>query len=240
MMALKDDPFWAKVFDRPIAFQRCLIPICGSVTAALMLSQAIYWCQRTHRGDGWFYKTHEEWFDETGLTRHQQVTARKLLRKTGFWLENRRGIPAKLYFNVKFDLLAKALGSSTPTQVVRKPYNSSPEMGTDSGPHSVQHLNSSEITSETTTKNLGRFASKSFKSSLKNRTAQQVRYSIVRRLAAGAAELIAAQPSITWGDLAEKLKHWAAQRDLPYFDAWPVAASLIDEAITIATARRTA
>ncbi len=35
------------LLDRPIAFYRVFVMITGSVTGALMLSQAVYWSKRT-------------------------------------------------------------------------------------------------------------------------------------------------------------------------------------------------
>jgi hypothetical protein len=89
------------VFDLPISFHRCLVPLTGSVTAALMLSQAI--CT-THELDpnagGWFLKSQEDWTEETGLSRWEQETARRALRAAGFLMERRAGMPAKLWFRV--------------------------------------------------------------------------------------------------------------------------------------------
>ena len=55
----------ARLLDRPIAYHRCLVTLTGSVTGAVMLSQAIYW---QNRCNGDFYKTQAEWEEETGLT----------------------------------------------------------------------------------------------------------------------------------------------------------------------------
>ena len=104
------------VLDRPIAFHRSFVSIRTKtggklgVAAALMLSQAIYWARRSSDDEGWFYKTQEEWEEETGLTRREQETARKRLRATDFWHEELRGMPARLHFRVDFEALAAALG----------------------------------------------------------------------------------------------------------------------------------
>lgn len=82
----------------PIAYHRCLADICGSVTAGLMLSQMLYWSDKGE--DGWFWKTGEEWERETGLTRTEQENARKRLRDLKFVIEDRRGVPARLYFKL--------------------------------------------------------------------------------------------------------------------------------------------
>jgi hypothetical protein len=89
------------ILDRPIAFHRCFVTVSGSVTAAVMLSQALYWTQRTPEDrNGWFYKTQKEWESETGLTRSEQETARRRLREIGILEERKEGIPCKLYFRI--------------------------------------------------------------------------------------------------------------------------------------------
>lgn len=52
-----------------------------------MLSQAMYWMPRAIRKDGYFYKTAEEWTEETGLSYKEQVTARKRLNEHSWWHE---------------------------------------------------------------------------------------------------------------------------------------------------------
>ncbi|MCB1776535.1 MAG: hypothetical protein KDI50_03775 [Candidatus Competibacteraceae bacterium] len=75
---------------QPITFHRIFVDITGSINAALMLSQAIYWTNRLKpERDGWFYKTREDWQAETGLTRHEQDKARQRLSALGL-LETRR------------------------------------------------------------------------------------------------------------------------------------------------------
>src|SRR5262249_2390549 len=98
------------ILGRPIAFHRCLVPVTGSVTAALMLSQAVYWTRHTNNPQGWFYKSIREWEEETGLTRREQETARKRLRNTGFWTEKLTGVPATVHFRIDAEKLAVALG----------------------------------------------------------------------------------------------------------------------------------
>jgi hypothetical protein len=101
------------LLDRPIAFHRVFVELAGSVTAGLLLSQGYYWTrikrQTEPESDGWFYKTQDEWADETGMGRSEQETARKRLRQTAFWQEDRRGLPAKLYFRVDIAQLIEAI-----------------------------------------------------------------------------------------------------------------------------------
>jgi hypothetical protein len=98
------------LLDRPIAYHRCFVSLTGSVTAAVLLSQAVYWSRRTGAGnDGWFWKTGADWEEETGLTRYEQEGARKTLRSLGFWEEEKRGIPARLWFRLDLDQLERGL-----------------------------------------------------------------------------------------------------------------------------------
>jgi hypothetical protein len=81
-----------------------------STNAALMLSRAVYWSLRTPLGrNGWFYKTAIEWENETGLSTKEQQKAREVLRAFGFWKEDLKGIPAKLWFRVDLKCLDSVL-----------------------------------------------------------------------------------------------------------------------------------
>lgn len=94
------------LLDRPIAYQACFVRF-GGVTGAVLLSQLVYWHNRM---DGeWFYKTQSEIKAETGLTREEQETARRRLISAGVIEEERRGVPAKLFFRVKADHLESLL-----------------------------------------------------------------------------------------------------------------------------------
>ena len=99
-----------EIFDVPITFHRCLVPVAGGVTAALMLSQAI-WMTETlaQKTEGWFMCSQEQWTQETGLSRWEQETARRALRTGGFLEERRAGMPAKLWFRVRPEAVGRAL-----------------------------------------------------------------------------------------------------------------------------------
>lgn len=95
--------------DQPIAFNKHYVFIGCGINGALMLSQLVYWTSRTRNKDGWIYKTHDEWTQETGLTRREQDTARKTLKLLGFLTEKKVGVPCKLHFRVERENLYKAL-----------------------------------------------------------------------------------------------------------------------------------
>lgn len=128
---------------RTIAFHPEFVVITGSVNAALLLSQILYWSPRTKKAGGWFYKCTSDWMKETGLTRHQIVSARRRLVRINVISEMRRGIPATVNFRLNKDILAELLDSSCPKSgqpVVRKAANCTAEKRTTN----------SEMTSEST------------------------------------------------------------------------------------------
>lgn len=55
----------------------------GNHTAALLLSQIIYWAKQKD----WFYKTHHEWYDETRLSAKQVRKALRLFEEKGVGVE---------------------------------------------------------------------------------------------------------------------------------------------------------
>lgn len=96
-----------------ITYFPSLTPLCGSHKAAALLSVALAWSRnwlrhQPERG-GWFWKTRAEWQRETGLSRHEQESARRTLVAAGLLLEKRRGMPALLHFRVDLDRLATRL-----------------------------------------------------------------------------------------------------------------------------------
>lgn len=92
------------LLDSPIAFHRVFVDVCGSVTAALLLSQILYWSKRTKDPDGWFWKTQDDWKEETGLSRYEQEGARAVLRKLKILEEKKEAQPPSwrhtLYFRL--------------------------------------------------------------------------------------------------------------------------------------------
>jgi len=87
-----------------VAFYPRLADLTGSVTAALLLGQCLYWTRSVTRQqpqrNGWFWKTAAEWQRETGLSRREQDSARRRLRALGLLEEHRRGMPARRWFRL--------------------------------------------------------------------------------------------------------------------------------------------
>lgn len=99
-----------QLLDPPIAFHRAFKTITGSTVAALMLGQSWYWTKRHPDTDGWYFQSQTEWLEQTGLTRTEQETARKILKRLGLQEEVRKGVPARLYFRVNRDAIYTRLG----------------------------------------------------------------------------------------------------------------------------------
>ena len=98
-----------EILDRPIAFHRSLVKIVGSVNGALLLSQAIYWQNRPTResNDGWWYKTAEDFREETGMGRYELDNAKKACK--GILLHKLKGVPARTWYKVDEDVLQSRL-----------------------------------------------------------------------------------------------------------------------------------
>ena len=98
-------------FDLPIVFHRSFVSL-GGVTGALLLSQMCYWSKRTQHPESWFWKTQEQWEEETGLTRKEQETARKRLVSCGAISEKKEGIPCKIWFKVNYERIFELIKSN--------------------------------------------------------------------------------------------------------------------------------
>lgn len=72
----------------------------------IFLCQALWWTTRDKVGDGgWFYQSQKQWTIRTGLTRRNQETARRSLKKHEILFEKRVGSNGRLNFRVDLDAL---------------------------------------------------------------------------------------------------------------------------------------
>ena len=140
----------SEFFDMPIAFHRSFVSF-GKATGAILLSQMCYWSKRTNDEDGWFWKTREQWTEETGLTREEQETARARLVKCGAISEEIKGMPARLYFRVNHDKIIQLIkGNFLSKQVGGNPPSKAEGIPPARRRESHIHTNT-EITTEITT-----------------------------------------------------------------------------------------
>ena len=84
----------------------------GDPCAGIFLSLMFSWQGKGHDPEGWIYKTQEDITAETGLTRRNQQSARKRLKQLNLLYEERRGVPAKMYFRLDSEQLFSLLNAS--------------------------------------------------------------------------------------------------------------------------------
>jgi hypothetical protein len=88
-----------ELMQPPIVFHRAFVDMTGSVTAALMLSHSL---PQSDKADslGWFDKSQEAWTLETGLSRFEQQTAKRVLVDLKILYSSRRGMPARTMYRI--------------------------------------------------------------------------------------------------------------------------------------------
>lgn len=100
-----------ELFKRNVLYHKVIAKATGSPGLAILWSQIYYWQDRCHDEDKWVYKTAEDLFDETGLTRRMQETARKVGKHYGVLEEKRAGVPGKIHFRVNLDKAVEVIGN---------------------------------------------------------------------------------------------------------------------------------
>jgi hypothetical protein len=112
------------MFDRPIVFHREFLVVTKSTSAAIFLSQACFWSNRSP--DGWFFKTIPDWESEIGLSRRKIDNARSNLLSLKVLHEKRCGPRGKLHYRVDFDRLVELVRmSEQAVNSVQKSHSSS-------------------------------------------------------------------------------------------------------------------
>lgn len=97
------DNILSEFLKRPIAYQPILAKAFGSVKLGIFWSQLYYWHDKGSDPEGWIYKTSAQMADETGLSRKEQETARKLGMSLGIIEEKLAGQPATIHYRIDID-----------------------------------------------------------------------------------------------------------------------------------------
>ena len=100
---------------RAIAYRPNLARLFGGVIAEIFFEQIFYWQDKADPVLG-VYKTQEELEIETGLSRKEQETARKLLREKGVLIETHKRLEHRVYYKIdceKLDELLATLANDT-------------------------------------------------------------------------------------------------------------------------------
>lgn len=106
--------------SRTVSFQSAYARISGGAVNGLVLSQAIYLETRHDQKktkltdkDGqvreYFWHSHEQWFEDLGVSRREINGARATLKEKGFIHEIRAQVPARLFYRVDIDKVVEAL-----------------------------------------------------------------------------------------------------------------------------------
>jgi hypothetical protein len=66
-----------------LTIPRIFIDFCGDIPTALLLSQLLYWTDRTKRQDGYIFKSYKDWKSELSLSERQVKRASNKLKKDG-------------------------------------------------------------------------------------------------------------------------------------------------------------
>ena len=143
--------------DRPIAFLKSYAKLGGSCNAGVFLSQAIYWQSVAGEG-GWFYKTAPEWEEETTIKVDALGAVRSKFKQLGILKEKKQGIPAKLYYQIDFEVLFEKLAELHNKDLPPETsFGKNPKQDTGNNPNSsgesTEAIIGTEITTETTTEN---------------------------------------------------------------------------------------
>jgi hypothetical protein len=104
LQALEHEPELALLVSQPpIAFHRTFVDITHSALAALLLSAYLEQKENALSPDGWFEVNAAELEYRTGLSRREQITARKTLLDKQMIQERKCAFPARLEMRIDFD-----------------------------------------------------------------------------------------------------------------------------------------
>lgn len=128
-----------------LTIPRVFVEFMGSLDGALLLSQCLYWSDRTRNPEGWFYKSYVEWEEETCLSKYEVSKNVKKMQEMGFLetkLKKANGAPT-VHYRILFDEFEKWIGEFLANRMSKNFTMESEE--------SEQSL--TETTTETTTEN---------------------------------------------------------------------------------------
>jgi hypothetical protein len=143
-----------------LTIPRVFIELTGSDhLAALLLSQVIYWSERTNDPDGWFYKSYKDWHDELGLSQFQVSRAIKKLGLLGVETSLRHAGATKIpvmHYRVNGDVftpfIIKFLHNEEPSQSRNLPVHNEETSQSDYQVSSQSLLIAKTTKAKTTTK----------------------------------------------------------------------------------------
>ncbi len=103
-----------QLLGSPITYHPVVAEVTGSINAAILLSQLMYWWER--KSNGLLYKTIQEIKQETCMTKNQQITAIRILEDLDFIQVFVVGLPPKRNFAIKFENIKSAINRKSKNQ----------------------------------------------------------------------------------------------------------------------------
>lgn len=97
------------MFQRVVAYTPIVAKATRSVKLTILWNQIHYWSDKTTDPEGWIYKSQEEIFEETGLSRKETDTARALGKKLGVMESIVRGTPPTVHYRVDIDRMIELI-----------------------------------------------------------------------------------------------------------------------------------
>jgi hypothetical protein len=111
--------------DKSIVIPRVFVDLTGDYTSAALLNQVLYWSERTHDDEGWFYKSAKEWEEELGLSNFQISRAMKVLKPLGVEIKLKRANNAPtLHYRINADIFYPLFFKFLENRQTRKSTNS--------------------------------------------------------------------------------------------------------------------
>ena len=103
---------YATLGGKTIAYNASIARALGSVKAGVLMAQLLYW-EGMGKDKIWTYKTAEELYEETALTRREQDSAIRKCSERGVLEVKLARIPATRHFRINKERLAELLSSFT-------------------------------------------------------------------------------------------------------------------------------
>ncbi|WP_433775424.1 hypothetical protein [Bacillus wiedmannii] len=97
--------------EHTLVVPKKFIKLTGNLTTAILLSQIVFYSNKSERGDGYFHKSYKKWEEETCLTKYQVSHSTKKLKEMGL-VETKvmkaNGAPT-VYYKLDYERLEESI-----------------------------------------------------------------------------------------------------------------------------------
>jgi hypothetical protein len=119
--------------------------------SAIFTSQLFYWTGKERNGDGWVYKTKDEWEMETGLSRREQDTCVEDLKRKKILETRYERLEHRLYYRVSEEALDAIMEADSPGESTKAPFGKGGKRLSPKADSVFRHIDQ-RLPSENTTK----------------------------------------------------------------------------------------